>query len=254
MRGIYSHLGPNEVIFGLQPREIAFRAHRPAVLFNPRPPIMDQQACIRLATPADAAAIGALRVEAFEGSSDFSIANVRFIEQLRWTDEDDAVDVIAAWRGNKPVATMRLQVIADRHHAAEYAAGLMPPADHVEWPALALARVATHASCGRTGLNSLIRYYFLEAALASEARRLYSYVVLGAARTKLMASLGYQFLTRSDSDPDLASQRPWALAWLDLPGQGKQALALLERQISSTGQEYPWVGPKPRVPRLRRSG
>ena len=215
---------------------------------------MGQPTCIRLATQADAAAIGTLRVEAFEGSADFSIANARFIEQLRWTDKDDAVDVISAWRENKPVATMRLEVISDRHHLTEYAAGLLPPADHVEWPALALARVATHSSCSRTGLNSLIRYYALQAALASEARRLYSYVVLGAARTKLMVSLGYQFLTRSDGDPDLASQRPWALAWLDLPGQGKQALALLERQISATRQEYPWVGPKPRVPRLRCFG
>jgi predicted N-acetyltransferase YhbS len=215
---------------------------------------MDQQACIRLATRADAAAIGTLRVEAFEGSPDFRIANARFVEQLRWTHEDDAADVISAWRENKPVATMRLEVISDRHHLTEYAAGLMPPADHVEWPALALARVATHSSCSRTGLNSLIRYYALQAALASEARRLYSYVVLGAARTKLMESLGYQFLTRSDDDPDLASQRPWALAWLDLPGQGKQALALLEGQISATRQEYPWVGPKPRVPRLRCFG
>jgi predicted N-acetyltransferase YhbS len=226
----------------------------PAVLFNPRPPIMDQQACIRLATPADAAAIGVLRVEAFEGSSDFRIANARFVEKLRWTDEDDAAEVIAAWRENEPVATMRLEVLSDPRHAAEYAAGLLPPADHVEWPALALARVATHASCRRSGLNSLVRYYFLEAALASGARRLYSYVVLGGARTKLMSALGYQFLTRPDVDPDLASQRPWALAWLDLPGQGKQALAVLERQISSTRQEYPWVGPKPRVPRLRCFG
>ena len=119
---------------------------------------MGQPTCIRLATQADAAAIGTLRVEAFEGSADFSIANARFIEQLRWTDKDDAVDVISAWRENKPVATMRLEVISDRHHLTEYAAGLMPPADHGEWPALALARVATHSSCSRTGLKSLIRY------------------------------------------------------------------------------------------------
>src|SRR5262245_44715611 len=215
---------------------------------------MGQLACIRLATRADAEAIGTLRVEAFEGSPDFSIANARFVEQLRWTHEDEAAEVISAWRENKPVATMRLEVISDRQHLTEYAAGLMPPADHVEWPALALARVATHSACSRTGRSSLIRYYSLQAALASEARRLYSYVVLGAARTKLMASLGYQFVARSDGDPDLASQRPWALAWLDLPGQGKQALASLERQIGSTRQEYPWVGPKPRVPRLRGSG
>jgi hypothetical protein len=250
MRRIYSHRGRNEVIFGCNiakciPGASSDGAVQSTVAF------MDQQACIRL---ADAAAIGALRVEAFEGSSDFRIANARFVEKLRWTDEDDVAEVIAAWRENEPVATMRLEVISDRHHLTEYAAGLMPPADHLEWPALALARVATHSSCSRTGLNSLIRYYALQAALASEARRLYSYVVLGAARTKLMESLGYQFLTRSDGDPDLASQRPWALAWLDLPGQGKQALALLERQISATRQEYPWVGPKPRVPTPRGFG
>jgi predicted N-acetyltransferase YhbS len=253
MRRIYSHRGRNEVIFGCNIAKCIPGASSDGAVQS-TVALMDQQACIRLATPADAAAIGALRVEAFEGSSDFRIANARFVEKLRWTDEDDAAEVIAAWRENEPVATMRLEVISDRHHLTEYAAGLMPPADHVEWPALALARVATHSSCSRTGLNSLIRYYALQAALASEARRLYSYVVLGAARTKLMASLGYQFVTRSDGDPDLASQRPWALAWLDLSGQGRQALALLERQISATKQEYPWVGPKPRVPRLRCFG
>jgi hypothetical protein len=43
---------------------------------------------------------------------------------------------------------------------------------------------------------------------------------------------------------DLASQRPGAS-----PGStslGRQALALFERQISATRQEYPWVGLKPR--------
>jgi predicted N-acetyltransferase YhbS len=225
----------------------------PAVLFNPRPPIMDQQACIRLATPADAAAIGVLRVEAFEGSSDFRIANARFVEKLRWTDEDDAAEVIAAWRENEPVATMRLEVLSDPRHAAEYAAGLLPPADHVEWPALALARVATHASCRRSGLNSLVRYSFLEAALASGARRLYSYVVLGGARkADVGARLSILDTPRRRSRSRIAAPVGTRLA--RPPRQGKQALAVLERQISSTRQEYPWVGPKPRVPRLRCFG
>jgi predicted N-acetyltransferase YhbS len=215
---------------------------------------MDQQACIRLATRADAAAIGSLRVEAFEGSSDFRIANTRFVEQLRWMDEDDAAQVIAVWCENRPVATIRMEVLSDRNHAAKYAAGLMPPADHVEWPALALARVATHASYRRSGLNSLVRYYFVEAALASDARRLYSYVIVGSARTRLMMALGYQFAMRSDLDPDLASQQPWAFAWLDLRQHGRQALALLEQELGATKQEYPWVGPKLRVPKLHCGG
>jgi hypothetical protein len=220
------------------------------VRHSTREAFVDRQTCIRLATRTDAAAIGALRVEAFEASPDFRIANARFIEQLRWTDEDDAVDVLSVWREGKPIATMRMEVILDRRHAAVYSSGLMPPPDHVEWPALALARVATHRSYSKTGLNSLMRFYFLQAALASEARRFYAYVIFGAARTRLMASLGYEFVTRSDQDPDLASERPWSLAWLDLRMRGKQALALLEGHVGSMKHEYPWVGPRLRVPKL----
>ena len=78
------------------------------------------------------------------------------------------MDVLSVWREGKPIATMRMEVISDRRHAAIYSSGLMPPPDHVEWPALALARVATHQSHSKTGLNSLMRFYFLPAALASK--------------------------------------------------------------------------------------
>jgi hypothetical protein len=211
---------------------------------------MSQRNCIRLATRADAATIGQLRVEAFKAAPDFQIANAAFLQQLEWTEEDDAADVVAVFRDGRPIATMRMETVADRDQVTDYAAGLPPP-DHTEWPALALARGATHASYAKTGLNSLMRAYFLEAALASGARRFYAYVVFGAARTRLMAALGYEFITRSDADPDLASQRPWALAWLDLHRHGQQARALLEQQVRSIRREYPWVGPPLPVPALR---
>jgi hypothetical protein len=60
-----------------------------------------------LATPADAAAIGALRVwdrPTFASPMRASSRN------WWWTDEDDVAEVIAAWRENEPVATMRLEV------------------------------------------------------------------------------------------------------------------------------------------------
>jgi GNAT superfamily N-acetyltransferase len=213
--------------------------------------VMEQRTCTRLATRTDGAAIGALRLEAFSASPDFRIANARFIERLRWTEEDDVADVLAVWREGKPVATMRMEVISDRRHAAAYASGLMPPPDHTEWPALALARVATHHSDRGTGFNALLRSHFLQAALASGARRFYAYVVSGAPRTRMMAQLGYQFLPRSDQDPDLASARPWSLAWLDLHRHGPDALARLEAHVRGMKEDYPWVGPKLRVPDLR---
>ena len=88
-----------------------------------------------------------------------------------------------------------------------------------------------------------MRRYFLESAICCGVRRQYGYVVVGAARTWLMAKLGYEFLLRADQDPDLASQRPWALTWIDLREHGSQALAQLDLLISQLSQEYPWVGP-----------
>src|SRR5437764_10217961 len=138
---------------------------------------------------------------------------------------------------------MRVEIIPDRDRIAAYSSGLMPPLHHLDWPALALARVATHASYCKIGLNSLMRRYFFEAALRYQVRRQYGYVVVGAARTRLMAELGYEFALRGDKDPDLESQRPWALTWIDLHERGPQALALLDHLINRLGQQYPWVGP-----------
>jgi hypothetical protein len=165
------------------------------------------------------------------------------MNQLNWTDEDDHARVLSVWRDGQPIATMRVEMVPDRGYIATYSSGLMPPAHHLEWPAFALARVATHAAYGRTGLNSLMRRYFLESAICCGVRRQYGYVVVGAARTQLMAKLGYEFLLRADQDPDLASQRPWALTWIDLREHGSQALAQLDLLISQLSQEYPWVGP-----------
>jgi hypothetical protein len=119
----------------------------------------------------------------------------------------------------------------------------MNPAHYLEWPAFALARVATHAAYGRIGHNSLMRRYFRESAICWGVHRQYGYVVVGAARTRLMAKLGYEFLLRSDQDPDLASPHPWALTWIDLRERGSHALAQLDFLTGQLSQEYPWVGP-----------
>src|SRR5262245_44865315 len=208
---------------------------------------MDERNCTRLATRADATAIGALRLEAYKSSPDFRVTNAQFIERLKWTDEDDAATVLAVWHKGQPIATSRIQWIHDRHHLSTFSSGVIPPPDHVEWPALATARGATHASHSRRGLNSLLRYYFLDAALGCRVRRMYGYVVVGAARTKLLTALGYEFTPRSGQDPDLASQRPWVLTSIDLHERGQQAISLLDGMLSALKQEYPWVGPSLRV-------
>lgn len=203
---------------------------------------MDHIRSIRLARPDDVDAISSLRLEEYTGSRDFSIKDTAFVGHLNWSDEDEKSYVLTVWSNGFLLATMRASFITDRQDAVKHFDGFAPPLDHNEWPSPVLERGATRASLQRSGLNSLMRYYFLEAAIESRFRRIYGYVPFGGSRTRLLESLGYNFFCRPDQDVVTPSHFRWAIAWLDIPSHGHKALNILKQFVGREIRRYPWTG------------
>lgn len=205
-----------------------------------------QVKCIRIATKADRDAIGRLRLAAFLASPDFHMPDDDWAKShLPWSTEDDRAVVLGVWDGTELLATMRTDFVADRHAAESKFDGAIIPECHIEWPAFTLNRAATREGYRQFGLNALMRMHFIAAAQRSGVRRLYGYVVLGAARTKLMTELGYEFEARPDQDPfHPPKKNAWAVAWLDLPKYGQHAVNTLAAMLAEEIRQYEWQGSK----------
>lgn len=201
---------------------------------------------VRIATEADRDAIGRLRQEAFLSSPDFHMSDNDWAKNhLSWGTEDDCSVVLGVWDGTELLATMRAEIVADKNAADLIFDGASTPGNHTEWPAIMLSRAATQAGYRKSGLNALMRMHFIAAAHRSGIRRLYGYVVQGAARTKLMSELGYEFEARADEDPVCPSKkRSWAIAWLDLPKYGQHAVDTLANMLAEEIHQYKWQGPE----------
>lgn len=202
--------------------------------------------CIRIATKEDHEAIGRLRQAAFLASPDFHMPDDDWAKShLPWSAEDDRAVVLGVWDGAELLATMRVEFVADRQAAESKFDGARIPESHIEWPAITLNRAATREGYRQFGLNALMRMHFIATAQRSGAHRLYGYVVLGAARTKLMTELGYEFEARPDEDPfHPPKKNSWAVAWLDLPKYGQHAVDTLANMLTEEIRQYKWQGPE----------
>lgn len=198
------------------------------------------QGCCRVATLADAKAVGDLRRNEYLASPEFQWSAQEFLDSLKWGAADNEGLVCGVWDGARLVATMRAQVIQTRDDAPAEISGMSVPGDIDVWPAFILRAAATAREYRQLGLNSLLRLHFLEAMMKSDLRYLLGYVAIGAPRTRLMQELGFEFLHRQDDDP-LHPSAPMALAWLDLKSQGPRAADHLRRMLSIEFDLFPWL-------------
>lgn len=171
--------------------------------------------------------------------------DAELIAQLRnepWTKEDDNNIVLTIWEGDRLISTMRGDLVSDWFSSRKAFDDVPPPIDHREWPALILSKAATAASDRKTGCNSLLRYYFLKAAMKAGIPRVYGYIPIGAEQTRLMENLGYQFSFGDSHHASLPDDKKWAIAWLNLKTSGAPALAALEHQLCADLNHCFWVG------------
>lgn len=203
--------------------------------------------CIRLALRHEASLVQELRRQCYANSSDF-LTNSNVHELVNWNKDDEASQVLTVWDDNKLIATMRVEILSDWFHARLAFDGCTPPIDHRSWPALNLARGSTLIDLRKSGLNSLMRYYALEAALEAGYERLYGYVAVGGMRTRFMQEMGYQFYYAREGHSQLPSQYRWAIAWLDLSTHGEQALQILKDRLQTELRDFPWIGARIHFP------
>jgi hypothetical protein len=136
------------------------------------------------------AAIEALRKEAYEGASEFQIAGK---EAWEWSEADANGQVLAVWdREGQALATMRGSFAPNRAEAQNQLECTVPL--QPSWfPTLVLERAATKARIAQRGLNSLLRYVFIETAIQHRLGSIIGAVFEGAPRLGVLAELGYQF-------------------------------------------------------------
>jgi hypothetical protein len=199
--------------------------------------------CIRVATRADMAEIGELRVSEYKRSGEFTVIDPT---NLVWGERDDADVTLAAWdEAGRALATMRGSIVTARREAETLLECSLPEGASA-LPALILGRAATRNAYRRSGLNSALRYYFLSSALDAPIRSVLGVVFEHAPRTELMKSLGYVFLSPGRSwTKEVQVIQPRLIASLDR-SMIQDACERLRARVGSTLADYPWRGGLPR--------
>jgi hypothetical protein len=198
-----------------------------------------------LAGTADAPAISALLLAQYQAAREFRLLRP---DRLQWDGLQGAGGVAAGWDGNgKLVATLRARIVGSAA-AAEAALDVSVEVPQSCFPAVILSRAATAPGLSRTGINSLLRWFLLRAALAQGARGALGLVYETAPRLTLMSAIGYCFASPSRVwDPEVEPRNPPLLAWLsddDLP----PAVAALQARVHDAVAAWPWRGPAPVIP------
>jgi hypothetical protein len=198
-----------------------------------------------LAGAADAPAISALLLAQYQAAREFRLLRP---DRLLWDGVQGAGAVGAGWdEGGRLVATMRARIVGSAA-AAEAALDVSVDVPQACFPAVILSRAATAPGLARTGINSLLRWHLLRAALAQGARGALGLVYETAPRLTLMSAIGYRFASPARVwDPEVEPRNPPLLAWLsedDLP----PAVAVLEERVRDAVAAWPWRGPAPVIP------
>jgi hypothetical protein len=186
-------------------------------------------------------AIEALRRSAYQGAPEFDVLKPAAYE---WTQNDDHGHVLAVWDDNaSALATMRGTVVAGRDEA-EALLECTVPLDIALFPALLLERGATCPDLSCAGLNSLMRYHFIEATIRCDLCSIIGAVFEGAPRLRVLTALGYVFtVPESMWDENLVPRTSLLIAALART-QMSTACVLLQDLLGDVQRRFPWYGPR----------
>ena len=196
-----------------------------------------QQIC--LACTDDGNSIAQLRIEEFNRSSDFKLLKPQLLE---WGKMDEQHEVVVVWdKGHGPAATMRFVRVDDEYQASQVIEADLPPG--IAFPAVVFNAAATRKSHRGRGINQLLRYHGILAALEQGIQSLLSPVYQSAPRYEFLQELGYVCHEMTHTwQTKLAPRSPRMLCVLDradfLP-----ALARLESSSRDLINQVPWTGP-----------
>jgi hypothetical protein len=205
----------------------------------------DASGTIGLAGAADAPAITALLLAQYRAAREFRLLRP---DLIAWDGVQGAGGVAAGWdETGRLVATMRARLVGSAE-AAERLLDVSVAMPASCFPAMILSRAATAPGFSRTGINSLLRWHLLRAAVGQGARSALGLVYEAAPRLTLMKAIGYRFAAPARVwDPEVAPVAPPLLASLrdaELPA----AVAALEDRVRDSAAAWPWRGPPPVLP------
>jgi len=198
-----------------------------------------------LAGVTDAPEISGLLLAQYRAAREFRLLQP---ERLFWDGVQGAGGIAAGWdETGKLVATMRARIVGSAA-AAEAVLDVSVGVPQSCFPVVILSRAATAPGLSRTGINSLLRWHLLRAALAQGARGALGLVYETAPRLTLMSAIGYRFMSPERVwDPEVEPRNPPLLAWLsedDLP----PAVLALEERGRDAAMAWPWRGSAPVIP------
>ena len=190
-------------------------------------------------SPAEVFAVEALRETAYRRASEFNVIDKR---AYIWTQADNRGHVLAVWDGaGQALATMRGIVAVNRSDAEtqlECTVALEPNS----FPTLILEKAATASQCAKQGLNSLLRFHFIESAYRCNLLSLVGAVFEGAPRLGVLAEIGYDFVPADRMwDPNFAKYSAVQVVALRRVRM-QSASALLKGRFASSLERYPWRG------------
>ena len=196
--------------------------------------------CTRSASYKDKDDVSHLRITEFNRSSEFS---VREQDKLVWSSKDDIGSVLTIWeKKDQIIATMRAMRVIGKAEAEECLSCSVH--ETVNYPVVVFNNAATRIEYRNRGLNQVLRYHFIEAALRSDVQTLISPVYEGAPRVKFMESIGYTFKVPErnwQTKLNVHSRRILAMLKNE---DFQEALNLLKARRLEIIQEYPWYGEK----------
>jgi hypothetical protein len=183
------------------------------------------------------AAIEALRKEAYERAQEFQVARK---EAWSWTDADAKGLVLAVWdREGRALATMR-GIFAPNRTEAQNQLECIVPLPPASFPTLVLEKAATDGRIAQRGLNSLLRYVFIETAIQHKLGSVIGAVFEGAPRNKTLVKLGYQFsLVERMWDPNFNEHRPVHIVALPRKEMAMASL-MLRNEFENIIERFPY--------------
>ncbi|MBC8440580.1 MAG: hypothetical protein H8D87_12995 [Deltaproteobacteria bacterium] len=193
---------------------------------------------IRIASEKDHDKITDLRLTEFSRSKDFKLLKP---ELLKWNEIDDNNNVIEVLhKGNEVIATIRVIPVFNKKQATHVLECDLPV--KISFPALVFNSAVTKKSYQGKGLNQILRYYCLIAAIDHDINTVMSPIYQTAPRIKFMKKLGYQCHTLAHSwQTKLFPNSPRELAVLNR-NQFSNAIKIIEKSIPQLIKNYPWYG------------
>jgi len=190
--------------------------------------------------PEQIGAIRALRRDAYLGATEFRALTP---EAYAWTESDRRGVVLAVWDGSGAALSTMSGIVASGRAAAEVEFECTLSDEPGRFPALVLSRSATGADQRARGLNSLLRYYFIEAALRGGLGSTLSIFFQGAPRLPLLRRLGYELAVLPGVTWE--SVRPHDSPLIGCLRRERMAAAcgILQELLGDSLKRYPWRGP-----------